>query len=174
MCAVVTVSFFGPTGRVGEIIVLKIDSDMNNTPYCRARMIKARCFVLFFVALQQSVPLRFKTKNRKILFVPVASRGVFVSNYARVDRSSKTGRNAHSPVRPVRAPCEADRGDTMSHGQFKFERKSGGVSRKLKQAGNVCKIREFELEKVTYKTRRIRYRVIGGRRVFTPYRLRVH
>lgn len=37
----------------------------------------------------------------------------------------------------------------MSQSQFKFERKSGGVSRKLKQAGNVSKIREFELEKVT-------------------------
>lgn len=36
----------------------------------------------------------------------------------------------------------------MSQSQFKFERKSGGVSRKLKQAGNVSKIREFELEKV--------------------------
>ncbi|XP_001943824.1 serine/threonine-protein kinase meng-po [Acyrthosiphon pisum] len=36
----------------------------------------------------------------------------------------------------------------MSQGQFKFERKSGGVSRKLKQAGNVSKIREFELEKI--------------------------
>lgn len=38
----------------------------------------------------------------------------------------------------------------MSQSQFKFERKSGGVSRKLKQAGNVSKIREFELEKVNY------------------------
>lgn len=37
----------------------------------------------------------------------------------------------------------------MSQSQFKFERKSGGVSRKLKQAGNVSKIREFELEKVS-------------------------
>lgn len=36
----------------------------------------------------------------------------------------------------------------MSQSQFKFERKSGGVSRKLKHAGNVSKIREFELEKV--------------------------
>ncbi|XP_022182161.1 serine/threonine-protein kinase SBK1 isoform X1 [Myzus persicae] len=36
----------------------------------------------------------------------------------------------------------------MSQSQFKFERKSGGVSRKLKQAGNVSKIREFELEKI--------------------------
>ncbi|XP_025195342.1 serine/threonine-protein kinase SBK1 [Melanaphis sacchari] len=36
----------------------------------------------------------------------------------------------------------------MSQSQFKFERKSGGVSRKLKHAGNVSKIREFELEKI--------------------------
>lgn len=36
----------------------------------------------------------------------------------------------------------------MSQSNFKFERKSNVVSRKLKQAGNVCKIREFELEKV--------------------------
>jgi len=39
----------------------------------------------------------------------------------------------------------------MSQSQFKFERKSGGVSRKLKHAGNVSKIREFELEKVNNK-----------------------
>lgn len=167
---VVAVSFFGPPDRrVGEIIVLEIDSDMNNTtPRCRTRVRRKRCCSFDPVASPQSF-LSFKT-IKKTFFVPppqppsgsVAGRSASSCRITRVSVETRTERPRVRSVR--RAPCEAD---TMSHGQFKFERKSGGVSRKLKQAGNVCRIREFELEKVNKYVVRGGRRCISGRRIFT-------